>query len=459
MHRTISIAILLAASALPARSEAQTQTDPPSDKVERRRKGVVFHAELQNLFLWRSDTDFDGSEPEYNLDGQSSGAFATVLRPTLTWHITGNLRIHYEAELGLNYWSKNNPDQQDMLQPDVFVMKHRELWGSGEFENEAGYKLGYGRFKDPTGLFINHWIGAGQVWFSWDEDTRLGLFVGQVPDATHEGISVTDNNFTRDIFVYGARWDWAIDRSWKLATAFHALYDGHLGGQERWLLIPSVHVEAGREEMKLSVDAMLQHGQAEGMTPDGHIQTLLAWAAQGHFHYSITEHLKLWPSSVDVNVLVESPDDAHPDNGMQHAFTASGKNGSATIMLSEDEIRDWYDNHDERFGSFRNGFFINRAGLFLADVKATWMVDEDSFHQHLVLGVASVLKPANAMDAAFAGFECDLISEFRIHDYAIAMLAFGVLVPGGAAAALVNTIDRDATEPIWTTEISVMLRY
>ena len=33
---------------------------------------------------------------------------------------------------------------------------------------------------------------------------RVGLFVGQIPDQVYEGIVVTENNFKRDLWVFGA---------------------------------------------------------------------------------------------------------------------------------------------------------------------------------------------------------------------------------------------------------------
>ena len=443
IRNAIACALLVVTVAPAAWSQTRTEYEPPWDS--RGSGEVEIFAEMQNLLLYRSDTDFDGSEPLWDKDGQSSGVFASVFRPMFSYPIFDSLRLHYEAEMGLNYWSRNNPDQEDMTSPSVFVMKHRELYASGEADI-AGFKLGYGRFIDPTGLFLNHWIGAAQFWVGEDE-TRLGLFVGQVPEDSHEGIDVTENNFARDIFVYGARFDLRIDHGWFMAVGLHNLYDSHLPGQERWLLCPNVHLEAGEDELVMELDAMLQVGQAEGQTPDGRIQQLLGWAAQGHLRWDITERFKLWPSVVEVNLLALSPDDAHPDNDKQHAFWASGKNRSATIMLTEDEIRDWYDNFDERMGTLQGGFFNMRAGLFIADIDATWRV------------AATVLKPQNALDETFAGFEFDLISEFFLDPSVLIHLAFGGLVPGPAGSAMLNTIDAGATDPLWMCEISVLFRY
>jgi len=457
--RKVTTLLALALAGLPAAAPAQTRTEPPPSEVGHDLGPVYLRAELQNLFLWRNDADFDRSAPLYDQDGQSVGAFATVLRPIFTWNITEHVRLYYESEIGLNFWSKNNPDQQDATAADVFTMKQRELWMSGEFLDEGlGLKLGYGRFRDPTGLLLNHWIGAAQAWIG-EEDTRLGLYVGQLPELSHEGIDVRDNNFARDIFVYGARFDTELARGWRLASALHALYDGHQPGRERWLLAPIVHLEAGEDELLVSLDAMLQVGQAEGRTLDGSIQDILAWSGQLHLSWQLTERLKAWPARLELNALFLSPDDAHAGNGWQHAALHSAKNRSATLMLTEDEIRDWYDNADERMSSAEGGFYQARAGLFVGDIDAMWPLAERYWQLHLVLGAATTLKPENALDRSFVGFEANLVSVFEIEPYLVFHVAFGLLVPGGAAGVLLNRIDPDATDLMWMAEISATARY
>jgi hypothetical protein len=450
---TALLALLVAPSA-----HAQTRT-VPAGKDQISDGDVVMRAEMLNLFLWRNDSDFDRSAPLWDEDGQSVGVFASVLTPTFAWYPIRELRITYQAELGLNYWSRNNPDLEDMASPAILVMKHRELHASGELDDFFGFQIGYGRFRDPTGLFLNHWIGAAQLWLGEDED-RLGLFVGQLPEASHEGLSVTDNNFARDIFVYGLRLDLEIDHGWWLSGAVHALTDTHLAGQERWLICPMIHMAAGgpRSRHRLELDLMLQVGQAEGQTPDGRIQQLLAWAGQLHYSWNIGGRAKLWPTVIEFNLLVTSPDDAHPDNASQHAFFSSGKNRSATLMLSEDEIRDWYDNLDERFGSEQGGFYQNRAGLLLAELQATWILNK-AWQVRLVAAGASALKSENALGHSFAGLEFDLISEMWFDDYLGFFIAGGLLVPGAAAGALVNWIERGATDPIGMVELALLVRY
>ena len=93
---------------------------------------IEVHAELLNAVLYRSDSDFDPSPPAYDANGKSVGFVGTVLRPGLDFLALSWLRLHYDAELGLNYWSRNDPDVQSALAPGLLVMKHRQLYAEGE---------------------------------------------------------------------------------------------------------------------------------------------------------------------------------------------------------------------------------------------------------------------------------------------------------------------------------------
>ena len=411
------------------------------------------HVRLDNLFLFRSDFDFDRTAPRYNASGQTVGAFATVLTPRLTWHLAENLRVTYEVEIGLNYWSRNNPDTESALSPDVFVMKHREMFAEGEFvRGRLDFKVGYQRFRDATGLFLNHWIGAAQVGYRWADDDRVGLFVGEVPDQTYEGILVRDNNFKRDILVFGGRLDLGLGPGWGLAADLSALYDSHVVGRTRWVVAPSARLSFESGPWNASLDAALQAGRFQHATLRGEDATVLAWAAQGHVGFS--RH----PWSVELSLLALSPDDGYDGNSRQGAFLYSAKPLSKTRILTEDEVRDWYDNLDERLSTFEGGFFLNRAGLFLADLSVGREVT--SFLQpNLIVGAAMALEPRNALGNRFVGVEalCDLTFFWR--EVLFAHVSAGVLVPGRAAAAVVNQIDRAATDPIWMTEVSLTVRY
>ena len=450
-RRSVTLLSLLAALLLVQEASARREEGPRPEKSVWSRLEV--HADLQNLFHFRNDSDFDRSEPKYDEEGQTVGAFATLLTPAVTWHILDSLRIVYEVELGLNYWSKQNPDQQDALATDVFVLKHRQVFGEGEFfDDSMGFKVGYAHFRDPTGLFVSHWMGLAQTWVAWSKRGRLGFFLGQVPDQTYEGINIMDNNLSHDIWVFGGNTEVGLADGLHFKGGISVLHDSHLVHKTRWLISPSAHLEYRRGRLMASLDAMLQAGQFMGEGLNNEDQTVVAWAAQGRVELDLTRFHLQW------NVMFLSPDDAHSANNTNHAFLYSGKSGSATLMLTEDEVRDWYDNVDERMGAFRGGFFLNRAGLFVGDMRFTWKL-HDVVRPSVILGAATVLKPENALDNTLVGVETDLLVEFKVADYLVAHVVFGGLFPGSAGSALLNKIDQQATDPIVMAEISLLLRY
>jgi hypothetical protein len=420
---------------------------PPTPTIE-------VHADLQNLFLFRNDADFDRTRPYYNENGQTVGAFATVFRPSFIFHITDNLRLFYQAEIGLNYWSKNNPDEQYALAADVFVMKHREIWAAGDTPDlRAGFKVGYGYFQDASALFIGHWLGMAQGWVRLAPRARLDLYVGQMPDGVYEGINVIDNNFKRDIFVFGGTAALALTDRLQLAVGVADLVDTHLVAEMRWIVAPNFQLQYWAPRTYVIFSGVVQAGQLQGTALGGGAQTQLAWAAQAHVWHNLRRRWEL-----QGNVLLLSPDDAHAGNGRNYAFLYSGKSTSSTLMLTEDEIRDWYDNIDERMSAYDGSFFMNRAGLMVADVKLSYAATEH-FRPGVVLGGSTVLKPANALDHLLVGIEADLVLEWRVWPNLFVHLVGGTLIPGGAGAALLNRIDRTRTDPMWMIESSLMLRY
>ncbi len=423
------------------------------DTPEPSKPRVEVAVDLRNLFLHRNDSDFDRTAPIYNKNGQSVGAFATVFRPTLTFHASEDLRIVYELELGLNFWSRNNPDQESPQAADAFRMKHRQVFTEGMVMNRrVGFKVGYQLFEDPTGLFLGHWIGAAQAWYTWAQGQKVGAFFGQIPDQTYEGLNVQDNNFRHDVNVFGPRLDLQFGKQTHLATAVYGLYDAHLVGRTRWLVAPSARLSYASGAFTGFADAVLQAGRATDMALGNETQSRLAWATQLH------GALDTRPAAFDVNVLVLSSDDAKDGNKNDGTFLYSSRNKSATIILTEDELRNWYDQLDRTMGAFRGGFWEHRAGLMVADVKAKWFAS-DVFRPALVLGGGSVLQKNAALGNRFVGIEGDLNLEFRASDNLSANLVLGGLIPGSAASALQNRIDRTATAPIYMIEAMLLARY
>lgn len=410
------------------------------------------HAELINAVLLRNDADFDRSAPLYNENGQSAGYVGTVFRPALDFHVWRSLRLHYDAEVGINYWSKMDPDVQSALAPSVFVLKHRQLYGEGELlEGRVGFRVGYSRLVGPTGLFVNHWIGNGQLSYAPNDQAHLSLFAGQIPDSTYEGIEVEQNNFAHDITLVGVRGAFNLSDRARLDAGIEAVADTSIVRHARTVATPSLRLDGQLGPMKGFFSAALQFGRLEGEAANGSDETLLAWALQAHGAMPVGNF------ELTVNLLGLSPDDAADGNGRAGAFLYSGRNTSSTVLLTEDEALDWRDSLDRRMAQRRGGFWQNRAGLAMLDAKLAWAGER--YRPGVIVGVATALNPGNALGNVLVGVEADAVLEARITEHLSGLLLVGTLVPGGAGAALTNRIDLHRVDPVFFGEASVRITY
>ncbi len=428
----------------------------------------------------RGDNDFDPAEPHYNDSGQTVGGFATICSPQFTAHMGNSLAIFYDADLALYHWSAADPAQAAALGGDVFVARHRQLYLDGAgLDGRLGFRVGFQRFADPTGLMIHHWLGLASASWRIGDDVRLTGFVGQMPDRTWEGVVLDGNNFNRDIFVYGVRADVgkadgggaagadgykaangaganADSRGSTLSAAVHAIEDRHEMGRRLWLIAPNLHLAGGLGPTSYglhgSLDAVIQVGGQEGGQLGGGAADIFAWAAQASL--GATRGALAWR----LNLLALSADDSHDGNDFDGAFRGAAKNSSATRLLTEDENRDWFDNLDERMSAFRGGFFALRAGLALSDLALSWQASP-GLRAQLIVGSAFVLEKANALGETYVGSEVQVGVDLR-HDEALGgLISAGVVLPGAAGAALVNRLDLGATEPIWMATASLTARF
>ncbi len=141
-----------------------------------------------------------------------------------------------------------------------------------------------------------------------------------------------------------------------------------------------------------------------------------------------------------------SPDDAEEGNNVNHGFRYSGLSRSRTLWLSENELFDTWNNLDQQIGTLENSHFLTRMGLLQVDLRLAYRI-QDVFEPAFIVGVAGALAPANALGKSSVGVEADLDLGFHHPDGVLDLHAIAsVLVPGGAAAAAVNQIDRDATD-------------
>ena len=397
-------------------------------------------AELLTPLMVFNDADFDRSEPAYNADRQHVGLVGTLFRPGMTFHVLPTLRIRYQAEVGLNLWSRNNADQIDARAEDVFLLVHKQVYAEGETEcGSLGFKTGYDRWSDPTALMFAHWTGAVELRTAW-HGGDFALTAGLLPDATFEGWEIVENNFTHDTFFGRAGVDLeGANGRLRVAPGANLLVDSSEVGRRLALVAPYLHVGYATEGLDLSLDLIGQIGSQAGVALDGGSERQMAWAAQVH------GETRIKAIGLTFNVMALSPDDADEGNGLNSGFYYSGFSRSPTLWLSENELVDLWNNLDEKVGTRRGGHFLTRMGLLQGDLRVAWTTGP-VFEPAVIVGVAGALRPANALGHGFVGLEADLDLTFRYEDVLEFHLIGSLIVPGGAAAAAVNAIDREATD-------------
>jgi hypothetical protein len=441
-HRTPSL--LLAAVLTVVAGTAWAQDDKPR---------VALDAELLTPLMIFNDGDFDRTEPSYNANRQHVGLVGTLFRPAITFHVLPTLRIRYQAEVGLNLWSRNNADEQDATANDVFLLVHKQVYAEGDTaDGKIGFKVGYDRWSDPTRLMFAHWTGAAMFRARWDRG-QLMVVGGLLPDATFEGWEMVENNFTHDIFFGGVGALLLAPEARVAAVPGAAvLVDRSEVDRTLTLVAPHLHLALGngpvhlqgtdieRPPLQVSLDLIGQFGTHTAAALDGEAERQIGWAAQVHARAQIKA------VTVTANVMALSPDDALEGNGVNTGFHYSGFSRSSTLWLSENELVDLANNLDERLGTVRGGHHLMRMGLLQGDVKVAWTTGP-VFEPALIVGLAGALRPSNALDHGLVGLETDLDLCFRHRDVLEFHLIGSLIVPGGAAAAAVNLIDREATDP------------
>jgi len=395
-----------------------------------------------SLVLLRSDSDFDPSHRFYDRDGQTEGQAATFLRPDVRIGAGRGLELFYQAELGWNAWSLNDPDQWFPGEESYFVVKHREVWAAWESPGGVRLASGYQHFADPSRLFLDHWAGAVRLDLGvGDPEGGASLLVAQLPDSTFEGVEVREGNFVHDSLVLGFENAMAPLPGLTLDAALYGV--GDFRAVDRPLLLTTGLAGARFEEGGLEAwgHVLVQLGSWRRSGVAGVDQTVAAWAAQAGVAR------RFGALDLSLNALALSPDDDHDGNARLGTFFSSAKNRSRTLILTEDEVRDRYDNLDERVASRWGAFYVGRAGLVVADVACGWQLAPWA-RPELILGLGMTLNPHNALGNRLVGVEAALRNDFPLGGVASLFVVGQLLVPGGAAAAFVNDVDREATRTV-----------
>jgi len=414
---------------------------------------VSLGGEMRSILLLRTDSDFDPSERWYDPDGQTEGQAATFLRADVGLELTGHVSAFYQAELGWNAWSRNDPDQWFPAAESYPVLKHRELWSRWSRRDGLAITAGYQHFADASRLFLDHWAGALRIDLAGDdEDGDMDLLFAQLPDTRFEGVDVRENNLVHDSFLFGFVHALPLSSKLTFDGALYAVGDFRRVDRPLYLTTVLIGGRFARNKAWMRAHGLVQLGVASASGVGGEDQRIGAWAAQ----FGMGSLAGPWGWAF--NAFATSPDDDHDGNAAQTAFYGSAKNHSRTLMLTEDELRDRYDNLDERMGARHGAFTVNRAGLLVTDLALGWR-GLRWYLLEVVLGGAWVLNAHNALGNRFAGFELALRNELPLGRSASIFLVGQLLVPGGAAAAFVNDVDRDATRPVAGLETGLTARW
>ena len=412
---------------------------------------------LSTTVYLRNDTDFDPSPRFDDLDGQHDGQIATYFNPRLTIDTGHNVRIYYQLELGWNAWGLNNPsqDQQFMSMPGQALQgRHRLAYASWR-QDQWSLDFGFQDVRDPSGMFLNHAIGAIKLKRAFGKSS-LKLIFAQMPDTTYEGIGfnrdyITDDNLSTDRFVWGGHYRLKAQK-WRFHTAGYFLTDD--SQFERSLRLGTLVIGTRYKTKKqhywfhlLGQSGSQDQGGALNQDVDHRAFALQGGAqvTQGRVKYSLRS-------------FALSADDDLNGNNLQSAFFGSAKNRSKTRLFTEDESRDRYDNIDERMGSYLGVLAYNPAGIMVSDLSLMYRAN-DWYTLEAVVGLANTLNPTRALGSRYMGTELSLYQSFDLSPAAQFFITALALVPGRAAAVLINDQDRIAQQALYGINLGLNAQF
>jgi len=363
------------------------------------------------------------------------------------------VRVQYQLEVGWNTWSSmdaGRPNQYMGGGAPGLVARHKQAWGEWRGDR-LSLRAGFQRVKDPTGLFLDHSMGALSARYRL-KGQRIELLAGQLPDTSFEGLEVRNDNYATDNLLVGLHYRSKLGESLHLALGAYHLRDYRVIGRTFALSTGSMRVSGGGGSLKFWVDLAGQYGSWEASAVGGGDVQIATYAAQAGLKKRLDQ------LSLGVNLLALSADDDSDGNEQMGAFFGSARNQSGTVFLTEDETRDRYDNIDERLGSYWGSLAFTPAGLSIADVSVAYQVSE-RYIPRLTLAYAVTLNPNRALGHRHVGAELSFTQRLKLSSRASVLLNALLFAPGGAAAAMINDIDREATELLYGGSLAFALTF
>lgn len=441
----LSVCITLFASNLYAKSSSKAC--PKGETC------VALKGEAVSQLHLRNDSDFDPSERLYDLDGQSDGQAVSILRPLIKVDAAQSVRVQYQLEIGWNAWSSmdsGRPNQYMGGGAPGLVARHKQAWA--QWHGEAlKLRVGFQEIKDPTGLFLDHSMGALMLTYKYGVQA-LEILAGQLPDTSFEGLEVRNDNYTTDNLIVGLHYRSKLTDTLNLALAAYYLSDHRVIGRTFELATGSARLSGKQSNLTYWVDVVGQYGSWEASSLSGDDVRIGTYAAQTGLKWTLSQWM------LNANILALSADDDYEGNEYLGSFYGSARNQSKSIFLTEDETRDRYDNLDERLGSYWGSLAFTPAGLSIADLSFAYQVNS-YYIPRFTMAYAITLNPNRALGHRHLGAEFSLTQTFKLSSHASLVLNGLLFAPGLAAAAMINDVDRQATKLLYGGSLAFAVKF
>ena len=416
---------------------------------------TTFKGQFSTLVHLQNDRDFDSTPAAFDPQGQWLGQVGSFGRGTFRYSASANTDLVYELLLGWHTWGRDDPNQPNAFLPSTnkrLMARHQQLyakWHTGDLS----LKMGFVHHEDPSRLLIAQAVGGIELARGTAENGAR-FFLGQLPESTFEGWDAGEDNFTTDSFLWGVG-SWLTLGDVKIDTALYGFYDER--NLNRPLMVHTGILGISKTTERLSLSAFLlgQYGQRGNGSLAASDETIESYAGRADVTYRWGK--PNYGQTLKVGGLWLSPESGIQGDGTSSSFFWSGKSQSASILLTENERQDRYNNLDERWAGTYGPFVRQAAGYQLIDL----VLSQGFGPLQASVSIAHALN----LNPDFRGGHRVMGTEYTaLIDWGFATnWSFGldgfILVPGKGGSFGFNGIDQASTEAIWGTQfgLSVVL--
>ena len=416
----------------------------------------AFDLYFQTYLYAANDSDFDRTKLAYQPNGQSVGYVLTTIRPGLTWTPASILTIRYQFEVGDNLWGRNDLDNDSPNQYDGTIFRQREIFA--DIHNPSatvGGRAGYMYLFDPTHLVLDGVVGAGLFYVGLGDGKRLTLLAAQLPNDSldqntffSQEMRFQNNTFEHQNYFFAA---YATLPYGPVAVTPAVFFNS-----DNWVVGRSVNALSAicnvtykpAGNVSLNVDGVFQYGKEARAALDNSDTTLVAGAGQANFA------IDLPIVSLRTSALAFSGGDHNREGRrLDTGFLFSGWSRADTMMMTFNQLHDLYNNYDQNAAQAGVGFAM-------LDQKVSFNVGGD-------VSLFAIVGPGFTMGRAETGNSNYFGSEGHVgvqwsplpNNHLLLHLIAGGVLPGEAGAQLLNTINKNAKDPIYQGQAAVTVLY